>query len=666
MRAISDDVAWSSDGTMLATTSPDFKIDLWDTATGTRRAILEGLTNAGLKASFHPAGTLLASDGWEGRLRLWDPILGRPLLNLTSDFGPDFSRDGRIVVSNEDKLAICEVDPALEYRTLIPASRELTDYEDAVVRHDGRLLAVGTNRGAVLWDLDRGTEIAFLSIGNSWHLMFDPSGDLITSGGMGVRRWPIQVDAGRGELRVGPPRQLPLPGGNCWIAADRSGRIVAKAYYTEVHVAVADGTTRVLPANDCRYVAVSPDGRWLATGTHPPARGARVWSIPDLTRVAELPLDDSTWVVFSPDGKWLMTGVAPCRLWEVGTWREARRIGDRAGCFSPDGRLMAVQGASKLIRLVETESGRTLARLESPDLSIIRQAFSIDGSRLIVTTNDGPAVHVWDLRAIRERLATMGLDWDAPAYPDVDPAAPSAPRFTRVRIDDPGHLSAEVTALMQEGRWDEAAADYARFLASGDQQAPSAWLENAVIHLALGREDVYRSTCRHMLDMFRKTHQTSWLEYAAHAWILAPAGPVEQAQALELAEQRASAIGSPWCEHVLGLALYRNGRFAEAETLLMDSLHRNPNWECQILDWLVLSMAKQRLGQAEEAWRWLDRAERWIVNRLKGRPGRFDRAIPENWIWRNGIFMHLLLREARALIGADLPMLPGDVFTPAP
>ena len=71
---------------------------------------------------------------------------------------------------------------------------------------------------------------------------------------------------------------------------------------------------------------------------------------------------------FSPDGKWLMTGSPPCRLWEVGTWREQRQIGGVGGCFSPDGRLMVVQDASRVIRLVETETGRTLARLESPDL----------------------------------------------------------------------------------------------------------------------------------------------------------------------------------------------------------------------------------------------------------------------------------------------------------
>ena len=89
-----------------------------------------------------------------------------------------------------------------------------------------------------------------------------------------------------------------------------------------------------------------------------------------------------------------------------------------------------------MIRLVETETGRTLARLESPDLCTRGwPTFSPDGSRLVVTTNDGPAVHVWDLRAIRKHLAGMGLDWDAPAYSDDDPAGPSAPPLPPLQVD---------------------------------------------------------------------------------------------------------------------------------------------------------------------------------------------------------------------------------------
>ena len=92
---------------------------------------------------------------------------------------------------------------------------------------------------------------------------------------------------------------------------------------------------------------------------------------------------------------------APCRLWEVGTWREARQIGGDGLCFSPDGRIAGGQDASQVIRLVEIETGRTLARLESPDLCAAGSTFSPDGSRLVVTTNEptarraclGPAGH---------------------------------------------------------------------------------------------------------------------------------------------------------------------------------------------------------------------------------------------------------------------------------
>ncbi len=131
-----------------------------------------------------------------------------------------------------------------------------------------------------------------------------------------------------------------------------------------------------------------------------------------------------------------MTGGPPCRLWTVGTWSEARQIGGVGLCFSPDSRLVVVAEPSRVLRLVETETGRTLARLESPDLcGVGLVTFSPDGSRLVVTTNEPPAVHVWDLRAIRKHLTGMGLDWDAPAYPDDDPAGPSARPLPPIQVD---------------------------------------------------------------------------------------------------------------------------------------------------------------------------------------------------------------------------------------
>jgi WD40 repeat protein/tRNA A-37 threonylcarbamoyl transferase component Bud32 len=440
-------VAWSPDGTTLATPCHESKIYLWEADTGKQRAVLEGSTNGGLIAAFHPSGTLVASNGWEGRLRLWDVVLGRPVLSLTgsSVSAFEFSQDGRIVVAFEDELTTYQVDPALEYRTFAHVSSEPMHYECASIRGDGRLLAVGTDRGVVLWDLASGRELGFLPIGLARHLMFEASGDLLTSGSIGVRRWPVQLDSDRGEFRIGPPRQLPFPSNDAGIAEDRLGRIVALANFGATHVLTPDRKFEVGPLDDVRSVAVSPDGKWLATGSHG-HNGAQVWRISDAARVADLRIEGLVEVAFSPDGKWLMTSPSPCRLWAVGTWSEARqKIGGQGLCFSPDGRLLAVMDARRVIHLVETESGRMVARLESPDsCGIVCATFSPDGSRLVVTTNEVPAaVHVWDLRAIRKRLAAMGLDWDAPAYSDDDPAAASVPPLPPLQVDL-GPLAGEI------------------------------------------------------------------------------------------------------------------------------------------------------------------------------------------------------------------------------
>jgi WD40 repeat protein len=159
--------------------------------------------------------------------------------------------------------------------------------------------------------------------------------------------------------------------------------------------------------------------------------------------VRDIPVNTGTAVAFSPDGKWLLTARPPCRLWTTGTWALHRELGGAGLCFSPDSRLVALLDASGIIRLVEAETGRVIARLESPDSGgAVFATFSPDGSRLVLVPNNNPAVYVWDLRAIRKRLAEMRLDWDAPAYPDDAPAASPLPPLLRAAdqaVSQKGH-----------------------------------------------------------------------------------------------------------------------------------------------------------------------------------------------------------------------------------
>jgi hypothetical protein len=345
-------------------------------------------------------------------------------------------------------------------------------------------------------------------------------------------------------------------------------------------VATPDRTIHLGPLDDCRCAAVSPDGQWLATGSHIATKGAQVWRIRDAAKVAELPIDYGTDVRFSPDGRWLMTTAEPCRLWTVGTWHEAREIGGAGCCFSPDGRLVAVVDTTRVLRLVEVEAGRTVARLESPDLGeVYSAAFSPDGSRLVVSDNDGPGLRVWDLRAIRRKLAGMGLDWDAPPLPTADPADPSLPPLPRLQVDlGPLPLTAPVNPDIDE----PAIAHLEAALASQpNQRGIRGWLARRCNNYA-----------------WKLANATGSSRNSERALTLAR-------RAVELAPDRPNYLNT------LGVAHYRAGRYAEAIATLDRSLAAG-HGQGDGYDLLFQAMAHWQLGHKPQSLVCFRRALEWI------------------------------------------------------
>ena len=236
-----------------------------------------------LDAAFHPAGTLLASNGWEGRLRLWDAVLGRPVLSLTARIrvARNSARTDGSSSAVEDRL----IDLPGRSGPRIPDLRPCFQSADGLceridpARRPGAGRGHEPGRGALGPGPRHGARRSCRS-DNAWHVMFEASGDLLTSG---VDRRAAVADPARSEPERIPHRpaaSAPVAGGDCGIAEDRSGRIVAMANRDHAFVATPERTIRVGPLDDCRYVAVSPDGQWLATGSHRD-RGAQVWRIRD-------------------------------------------------------------------------------------------------------------------------------------------------------------------------------------------------------------------------------------------------------------------------------------------------------------------------------------------------------------------------------------------------
>ena len=207
---------------------------------------------------------------------------------------------------------------------------------------------------------------------------------------------------------------------------------------------------RFLPHRDTRAVALSPDGRWVATGSHGYSN-VKVWDARTGRLVCDFPESPRRSLGLSPDGHWLAIGRADqgWELLESGTWASRIVSGNnaQAGVFSPDSATFAYEtyfeNQGRAIALVDLTTGRELARLNDPDgTGASQMVFSPDGTQLIATLSGQPQIRIWDLRAIRRRLADLNLDWSpSPSWgspaPISDPGMPQRPyRVDRGRMDD--------------------------------------------------------------------------------------------------------------------------------------------------------------------------------------------------------------------------------------
>ena len=75
-------VAFSPDGTLLATASRDHTARTWDTATGDPRTTLTGHNDHVTAVAFSPDGTLLATASDDATARIWDAATGAHLVSL--------------------------------------------------------------------------------------------------------------------------------------------------------------------------------------------------------------------------------------------------------------------------------------------------------------------------------------------------------------------------------------------------------------------------------------------------------------------------------------------------------------------------------------------------------------------------------------------------------
>jgi serine/threonine protein kinase/WD40 repeat protein len=446
---------WHPEGRLLAVAGlKDRTIYLWDVAES-RLALppLEGHKVSGVVMRFNHAGDRLLSSDWSACWHLWDTRTGQLLLTLPAGvLVPCFSPDDRLVgTGGQGKVQTYRLRRGEELRTVhhTGANKQRRDYKDEgfpCVAPDNRLAAITTEDGVALVDLARWEEAALLKLPRNYPLRFDQEGALWTYGTAGLLRWPAAADPKTGLRRYGPrQRTAGAISGNFVGSSSSDGRVVTmidKGRGVYVLHRDNDRLLRLGPQDDVRYCALSPDGRWVATGSHGlrAGAGAKVWDARDGHHIKDLRVGGLCKVRFSPDGKWLLTTGGGAHLWAVGSWEEGPSLGssplNSRAAFSCDGKLLALGDAPGVVRLMAADTGAEIARLTAPEQDRLAPCcFTPDGTQLLAIAVETRVLRVFDLRAIRAGLAELRLDWDAPPLP-APAALPATPLSLQFELRD--------------------------------------------------------------------------------------------------------------------------------------------------------------------------------------------------------------------------------------